>query len=337
MLETTWFVLWGILWAVYFMLDGFDLGLGSLMPFLARNDTEKRVIFNAMGPFWDGNEVWLVAAGGVTFAAFPRTYAYMFSSLYTPLMVILFALILRGISFEFRGKVDSPGWRKIWDLCMFFGSLLPAFLFGVAFANIFKGIPIDGEGVFQGTILSLLNFYGVAGGFLFVLLFMVHGSLWLAVKSEGALHERASAASSRLWIALLIVTLVFLVSTAVFTSLYDNFLKAPLLFIIPLLTVIGLVLTRIFIGMQAWVKAWFSSSLTIVTAVLFGIIGLYPNMFPSSIDPSYGLTIYNSASSPLTLKIMLGVALVLVPIVIVYQAWVYHLFRGKVREPELQY
>ncbi len=337
MLETTWFVLWGILWAIYFMLDGFDLGLGSLMPFLAKNDTEKRIIFNAMGPFWDGNEVWLITAGGVTFAAFPRTYAVMFSSLYSPLMIILFALILRGISFEFRGKLDSPVWRKIWDFCMVFGSLVPAFLFGVAFANIFKGIPIDQNGIFQGTILDLLNFYGIIGGFLFLLLFMVHGSIWLAIKSEGEQFERAASAASRLWIALLVVACLFLASTAIFTTLTRNYLDRPILFIIPLLAVIGLVLTRAFIGIRSWWKAWFASSLTIAGATLFGVIGLYPYMFPSSLDPSYGISIQNAASSPLTLKIMLFVVVIFVPIVIIYQAWVYNLFKGKVKEAEMQY
>lgn len=337
MLETTWFVLWGILWAIYFMLDGFDLGLGSLMPFLAKNDTEKRIIFNAMGPFWDGNEVWLITAGGVTFAAFPRTYAVMFSSLYSPLMIILFALILRGISFEFRGKLDSPVWRKIWDFCMVFGSLVPAFLFGVAFANIFKGIPIDQNGIFQGTILDLLNFYGITGGFLFLLLFMVHGSIWLAIKSEGEQFERAASAASRLWIALLVVACLFLASTAIFTTLTRNYLDRPILFIIPLLAVIGLVLTRAFIGIRSWWKAWFASSLTIAGATLFGVIGLYPYMFPSSLDPSYGISIQNAASSPLTLKIMLFVVVIFVPIVIIYQAWVYNLFKGKVKEAEMQY
>ena len=149
MLEAIWFLLWCILWAVYFMLDGFDLGLGTLGPFLASSDRDRRVIYNAMGPFWDGNEVWLITAGGVTFAAFPTAYAVMFSSLYAPLLLILFALILRAVAFEFRGKVESEGWRSLWDACHFIGSFVPALLFGVAFANIFQGIPIYREGVFQ--------------------------------------------------------------------------------------------------------------------------------------------------------------------------------------------
>ena len=147
MLETVWFVLWGIMWAFYFMLDGFDLGIGTLLPFLTRNETEKRLAYNAIGPFWDGNEVWLITAGGVTFAAFPGTYAVMFSSLYSPLMIILFALILRGAAMELRKKTDSQAGRRLWDLCVIVGSFIPALLFGVAFANIFKGIPIDSEGV----------------------------------------------------------------------------------------------------------------------------------------------------------------------------------------------
>ncbi len=177
------------------MLDGFDLGLGTLMPFLAKDDTDRRVIYRAMGPFWDGNEVWLITAGGVTFAAFPTTYAVMFSGLYSALMLILFALILRGVSMVFRGEVDDPRWRRLWDTGLFLGSFLPALLFGVAFANLFKGIPIDAEGIFQGNLLTLLNPYGLAGGLLFVLLFLVHGSLWLAVKT----HGRPAPAGRRPW------------------------------------------------------------------------------------------------------------------------------------------
>ena len=168
MLQTIWFLLWGVLWAVYFMLDGFDLGLGTLMPVLAKNDTDRRLIYRAMGPFWDGNEVWLITAGGVTFAAFPTTYAVMFSGLYSPLMLILFALILRGVSFAFRGEVDSPRWRALWDTCLVVGSFLPALLLGVAFANIFRGLPLDAGGIYRGSLFTLLNPYGLAGGVLFL-------------------------------------------------------------------------------------------------------------------------------------------------------------------------
>jgi cytochrome bd ubiquinol oxidase subunit II len=335
MLETIWFLLWGILWAVYFMLDGFDLGLGTIAPFLASNDTDKRVMYNSMGPFWDGNEVWLITAGGVTFAAFPTTYAVMFSALYTPLLLLLFALILRGVALEFRSKVDSDQWRKVWDVCHFIGSFVPALLLGVAFANIFKGIPIDAEGYFHGNLLTLLNFYGLLGGALFVLLFVVHGALWLAIKAEGDLELRAGHAAATIWWALLVVAVLFLGATWFATPLYGNYLGNPVLLVIPLITVAALLAVRFFIQQKSWWKAWFASSLTIVGATLFGVVGLYPNLFPSSLDPAYSLTIYNSASSPLTLKIMLGVALTFVPIVIIYQVWGYYLFKDKVTDDDL--
>ena len=337
MLETIWFVLWGVLWAVYFMLDGFDFGLGSLMPLLAKSEEDKVVIYNAMGPFWDGNEVWLLTAGGVTFAAFPATYAVMFSSLYSPLMLILFALILRGVAIGYRGEVESAGAKRIWDVCMVFGSFLPALLFGVAFGNIFQGIAIDGHGVFQGNLLTLLNPYGIATGVLFVMLFLVHGSLWLATKSDGELQERAGKYARRLWPLLLIVAVVFLVWTFPATWLYVNYIDNPILFIIPLLTVVGLVLTRVFISTAGWWKAWFASSLTIVSATLFGVVGLYPNLLPSNIDSAFSMTIYNSASSELTLKIMLGVTLTFVPIVIIYQALVFKFFKNKLTEEDTGY
>lgn len=335
MLETIWFVLWGVLWAVYFMLDGFDLGLGTLAPFVAKSDIDRRVIYNSMGPFWDGNEVWLITAGGVTFAAFPTTYAVMFSALYTPLLLLLFALILRGVSMEFRGKLEGEGWRKLWDVCHFLGSFLPALLLGVAFANIFKGIPIDGEGIFHGNLLTLLNPYGLLGGILFVLLFLVHGAVWLTIKSEGALAERAAKAAGTLWIVLLVVAALFLVATWFATNLYANYFTYPALWILVLLTLAGLLGSRFFMAQGAWWKAWFASSLTIVGATLFGVAGLYPNLFPSSLDPKYSLTVFNSSSSALTLKIMLGVALTFVPIVIAYQVWSYYFFRDKVTDKDL--
>ena len=337
MLETVWFLLWGILWAVYFMLDGFDLGLGAMMPWLGKNDTEKRIIRQSMGPFWDGNEVWLITAGGVTFAAFPTTYAVMFSTMYSALMLLLFALIVRAVAFEFRDQVDNDTWRTFWDYCLAVGSFLPALLLGVAFANIFKGIPFDQNGVYQGTLFTLLNPYGLAGGVFFVMMFLVHGALWLAIKSEGTLHDRAASTATKLWPFLLVVAVLFLVFTAFQTKLYTNYLSNPLLFIVPLVAVVALLGNRFYMAKGQWWKAWFASGLTIVGATLFGVIGLFPNLFPSSIDPAFSLTVTNSSSSPLTLKIMLVVALVFVPVVIVYQGWVYYYFKEKVREEDLAY
>jgi cytochrome d ubiquinol oxidase subunit II len=336
-LQNIWFLLWGLLWAIYFITDGFDLGIGSLYPFLGKDDPDKRAMINAMGPLWDGNQVWLLTAGGVTFAAFPLVYAVMFSSLYAALMLILFALIIRGVSFEFRHKIDDPKWTKIWDTCIFIGSAAPAILFGVAFANIFRGIPFDQDFIYQGTLLTLLNPYGLLGGLLFLLLFLQHGALWLAIRSQGDLHDRAVRTAKGIWPVLLAVAVVFLVASWFATRLYDNYLAHPALFVIILLAVAGLLGVKFFLAKQALFRAWFSSAVTIIGCTFFGVVGLFPNLFPSSLDPAYNLTAHNASSSPLTLKIMLFVVLFFVPLVLAYQIWAYHLFKGKVRTEEMMY
>jgi cytochrome d ubiquinol oxidase subunit II len=330
MIETIWFAIWGVAWAVYFMLDGFDFGIGSLLPFLGKSETDKRVMINAMGPFWDGNEVWLITAGGVTFAAFPSTYAVMFSSLYTPLMLLLFALILRGVAFEFRGKVASVAWVKLWDTCLVIGSFVPALLLGVAFANIFAGIPIDRQGIFHGNLLTLLNPYGLAGGVLFVLLFAVHGAIWLATRSEGDLQTRAVKMAKTLYVPAAAMAVVFLAMTWFWTRLWQNLLAAPYLLGLPLLAVLGLLGVRLFLAKGAYWKAWFSSALLIVGAVLFGVAGLFPNLLPSSLDPAASMTAFNSSSSHLTLWIMFGVVVCFLPVVIGYQIWVHTKFRDTI-------
>lgn len=335
MLETTWFILWTLLWAVYFILDGFDLGMGTLLPFLAKNDTEKRIIFNAAGPHWDGNEVWLITAGGVTFAAFPLAYATMFSALYAPLLILLFALIFRAAAFEFRNKVHSDGWRKLWDVCLFLGSFLPALLLGVAFANLFRGIPIDADGVYHGTILTLLNPYGLAGGVLFVLMFAYHGALWLEMKAEGSLRERARNAALGLWPALLCMVLIFLTLTALYTNTFVTVRAHPVIYAALITAVVGLAASRLTLGNRAMLAAWLTSALFILGFTFFGVSGMFPNLIISSIDPAYSVTLTNGASSPLTLKIMLGVTLTAVPIVILYQIWVYWTFAHRITQEEL--
>ncbi|MGE4506987.1 MAG: cytochrome d ubiquinol oxidase subunit II, partial [Desulfovibrionaceae bacterium] len=325
-LATVWFLLWGVLWAVYFALDGFDLGIGTLLPFLGKTETEKRVMLNSMGPFWDGNEVWLIAAGGVTFAAFPFTYAVMFSWLYTPLLLLLFGLIIRGVSMEFRSKGETDGWRKLWSAGVFVGSALPALLIGVAFANIFRGLPFNAEYVNAGGILDLLNPYGLAGGVLFVLLFLLHGSLWLSIKATGDLKERAQKLTEPLWTIVLAAVVLFLLYSWFATKLFDNYLQMPILFVLLLLPVVLLLLTRLFIAGKKWWLAWGSFGLTLITTTMFTVVGLFPALIPGRMagegtGPQFSLTIHNSASSALTLKIMLVVALIFVPIVILYQAW----------------
>ncbi len=334
-LQSVWFFLWGLLWAIFFMTDGFDFGIGTLYPFLGKSERDKNMMIHAMGPLWDGNEVWLITAGGVTFAAFPLFYAVMFSSFYSALMLILFALILRGVSFEFRNKVENPAWKKVWDTCIFVGSFLPALLFGVAFANIFKGVPIDQDGIFMGNILTLLNPYGLLGGVLFVCLFLLHGALWLTVRADGDLAQRTESLSGKLWPVLTGVVVVFLVATYIFTPLYNNYLANPVLFLVPAIAIAAIVGIKYFLMQKAFFKAWLASSATIVSCIFFGVIGLYPNLFPSSIDAKYSLTAFNASSSPLTLKIMIIVVLLFVPVVLAYQIWAYKLFSGKVTDEEM--
>jgi cytochrome bd ubiquinol oxidase subunit II len=329
-LQSIWFFLWGLLWAVFFMTDGFDFGIGILYPFLGKSEQDKQTMIHSLGPLWDGNEVWLITAGGVTFAAFPLVYATMFASLYSALMLILFALILRGVSFEFRSHAKTAARRRVWDFCIFIGSALPALLFGVAFANIFQGLPLDADHLFQGNLFTLLNPYGLLGGVLFVLLFLVHGALWLAARSDGDLHRRAAGIANLLWPVELVVAVVFLAYSAVATRLYQNYISYPLLFVVILLAVAGLLGIKVYLARKRFFMAWFASALTIVSATFYGVIGLFPNLLPSSISADYSLSAFNASSSPLTLKIMFVVVLIFIPVVLAYQIWTYHLFRTKV-------
>lgn len=338
--QITWFILWGFLWGAYFMLDGFVLGLGFMSRFLAKNDTEKRVLINTVGPVWDGNEVWLVTAGGATFAAFPTTYALMFSNLYTALLLLLFALIVRGVSFEFRGKIDGAPWRAGWDTAITISSFLPALLFGVAFGNIFEGIPMRNDFTtatfaYEGGLLSLLNPYGLLTGVLFVMLFAVHGSLYAAIKTTGELSDRAAAMASRLWLPLLVVAVAFLAYTYPATKLYDNYLNSPALLAIPLIAVGSLLMLKVSASTGRLHRAFTFSCLTIAFVCFTGVAGLFPNLIPSSIDAGSNLTIYNSSSSLYTLRIMTVVALIFVPIVIAYKIWVYRIFRSRITNEDV--
>lgn len=333
-LQIIWFVLWGVLWAVYFMLDGFVLGSGMLQNFLAKNDTERRVVINTVGPVWDGNEVWLITAGGATFAAFPTTYALMFSYLYTALLLLLFSLIVRGVAFEFRGKMESPLWKAVWDKAILISSFLPALLFGVAFGNIFKGLPMDAAG-YHGSLVSLLNPYGLLTGVLFVVLFLTHGALYQAVKTTGQLQKRAVAAARSLWIPLLLAAVAFLAATYPATLLFDNYLQTPALFLVPGAAVAALLAIRLFLAKDQLLGAFTASSLLVLLVVATGLVGLFPNLIPSTLDPHYSLTITNSSSSPYTLMIMTWVAFIFIPIVIAYKIWAYRVFRAPVTNKQV--
>lgn len=328
-LQIIWFVLWAVLWAVYFMLDGFVFGTGMLHRYLGRSEEDRRILIRTVGPVWDGNEVWLVTAGGATFAAFPGTYALMFSYLYSALLLLLFALIIRGVSLEFRNKLASGRWAAAWDAGIIIGSALPALLLGVAFGNIFSGLPMDAAG-YHGSLLSLLNPYGLLTGALFVLMFLTHGSLYVSVKTEGGLSNRATALAGTLWYAELGAAVSFLAATAFATKLYDNYLNMTMLLIAPILAVAALLGIKAFLAKGKTLLAFASSCVTIAAVVATGVIGLFPNLIPSSMDPAYSLTIFNTSSSAYTLKIMTVVAIIFVPIVIAYKIWVYRIFRSRV-------
>ncbi|HUT54712.1 MAG TPA: cytochrome d ubiquinol oxidase subunit II [bacterium] len=337
MLITIWFMLWALLWAVYFMLDGFDLGAGALLPVAAKNARERAIVHNAIGPFWDGNEVWLIAAGGVTFAAFPLTFGVMFSGLYSAFMLLLFTLILRGAALGLRGETESQAGKRAWDLVLTATSILAPLLFGAAFANIFHGLPLDREHPPQGAILPLLNPYAIIGAALFLAFAMEHGMIWLAVKTGGEVQARARQWAKSVWIALALIAVAFDIFTAFATNIWQGYLHRPYLFIIPLVNLIALVMARVFMAKEKWLRAFAASCVFIVSGTFFGLAGIYPAMVPSSLDPEFTVTAAMAASSPLTLKIMLGVVLVLVPIIIAYQTWVYVLFKGKAEDNEYGY
>lgn len=338
-LQSVWFILWSLLWAVYFILDGFDLGIGAMLPCLAHNEDERRIMYNAAGPFWDGNEVWLISAGGVTFAAFPKVYATMFSALYAPLLMLLFALIFRAVSFEFRGKVEGENWRKAWDVVHFISNLVPAILLGVAFANLFMGIPVspDANGfyLYHGNLLKLLNPYGLAGGLFFLAFFMMHGCLWLAFKSEGELKDRAVVRANQLWIIVLVLLVVFLALTFVFTDLFQNYFKMPALFLIPVVALVGLLGVKAMLSKGKVFTAWVCSAVFCVAVTFFGTLGMFPRMIISSMNGVEALGAFNASSSQGTLTIMLVVALIFVPIVLVYQFLVYKTFSFKITKEYL--
>jgi len=336
-LAIVWFFIWALLWAIYFMTDGFDLGIGAMMPFVAKDETERRILYNATGPLWDGNEVWLITAGGVTFAAFPKTYAVMFSAFHEAMTLLVLALIVRGISFEFRSKVATPAGRKVCDLCQFLGSVLAAVLLGVAFANLFRGLPLV-AGVRQGTVLALLNPYALAGGVLFLAVFLLHGALWLAIRTTDRMHDKAARTAGGLWYVVAILAVAFLLYTAIETPLWNNYLKTPVLLIVPALAVAGLFAIKPALAKKRFGSAWLASAGMIVSITFFGVIGMYPNMLPSVIEPAANsITLFDAASGPLTLKVMLAVVLLFVPLVLIYQAWAYRLFSGKLDISELVY
>lgn len=322
-LTTVWFVLIAVLWIGYFALEGFDFGVGVLLPVLARDETERRVMINTVGPVWDGNEVWLLVAGGATFAAFPEWYATLFSGFYLPLLLILVALILRNLAFEFRHKVDDDRWRARWDLALVGGSFVPAVLWGVAFANIVAGVPIDADKEFTGSLLTLLNPFGLLGGLVTLLLFATHGAMFVALKTDGEIRHRARALAVRLGTAAATAAVVFLAWTQVRTG--D--LASAVAFAVAALCLLGGIAAA-GAGREGW--AFVGTFATIVLAVGGLFLALFPDVMPSTTDPAFSLTTTNAAATPYTLTIMTWVAAVFTPLVIGYQAWTYWVFRKRI-------
>lgn len=326
-LATLWFVLIAVLWTGYFVLEGFDFGVGALLPVVAHDEAERRVLVNTIGPVWDGNEVWLLVAGGATFAAFPEWYATLFSGFYLPLFLILVALILRNVAFEFRGKRDDARWRARWDLAIIGGSIVPALLWGVAFANIVRGVPIGADKSYTGSLFTLLNPYALLGGIVTLSLFVTHGALYLGLKTVGDVRLRARDVALRSGAVAALAAVVFLAWTYVERSGARHRGWFVVLAVVAALALVaGLVAA--WSGREGW--AFLGTAVTLAAAVAALFVVLFPDVMPSSTDPAFSLTTTNASSTPYTLRVMSWVALVFTPLVLAYQTWTYVVFRRRI-------
>jgi cytochrome d ubiquinol oxidase subunit II len=329
-LATIWFILVGVLLVGYAVLDGFDLGVGMLHLAIARDDHERSILMRAIGPVWDGNEVWLLTMGGALFAAFPIVYATVFSGFYLALVLLLVALILRAVALEFRHHLAGSGWRRAWDLAFFAGSALPALLLGVAIGNVARGLPLT-DGQYAGGLIGLLNPFALLVGVAAVLMFTLQGALWLTIRTTGALRARAWRVAGPAWIGLLLGWVAVTVAARLDAGhLWDNY-AAPLAWIVPGLFVAAALATGAAIVGRRATLAFAASSASI--AGLIGIlgVGLYPNLVTDR-SGGAGLTVTNAASSDLTLTVMLVIALIGMPMVLAYTAFIYHRFWGPVEE-----
>ncbi|GAA2786996.1 cytochrome d ubiquinol oxidase subunit II [Kitasatospora aburaviensis] len=323
-LATFWFIVIAVLWTGFFVLEGFDLGVGMLHTVVARDEAGRRAAINTIGPLWDGNEVWLIVAAAAMFAAFPDWYATMFSGFYLALILLLVGLIVRGVSFEFRGKVDGVRWRRTWDVLLTGGSLLVPLLIGIALGDLLHGVPIDQDHEFTGDFGDLFSGYSVFAGITLVLLCLLHGAAFIALKTTGRVRERASLLARRIAPLTVLAVLAFLPwthSTAGRGALPD------ILELVAMLAVLA----------AAWLLhgrhegwAFVATTVTIATTVLSVFVDLYPRLMVSSTDPAYNLTVQNSASGNYALKVMSVVAIVFFPLVLAYQGWTYHVFRLRI-------
>lgn len=333
--QTLWFVLIAVLWIGYFILEGFDFGVGMLLPFVSRNEADRRAVITTLGPVWDGNEVWLLVAGGATFAAFPEWYATLFSGFYLPLFLILVALIVRGVSFEYRSKYGKAQWRQRWDVAIVIASFLPALLWGVAFANIVRGVPIEkstaGALEYTGGFFNLLNPYALLGGVVTLTVFLTHGAVFLALKTDGEIRHRANALALRLGLIAAVAAVAFLAWT-------NASMPEAKTWVLVLSAVVALAWVA---GLLANVRkregwAFLFSAVAIGTFVVTLFTALYPRIMPSSISSEFDLTIRNASSTDYTLKVMTIVALIMTPLVLIYQGWTYWVFRKRVSASQIQ-
>ncbi|MGW2421262.1 cytochrome d ubiquinol oxidase subunit II [Streptomyces sp. NPDC001709] len=322
-LHDVWFVLIAVLWTGYFFLEGFDFGVGILTKLLARNRPERRVLINTIGPVWDGNEVWLLTAGGATFAAFPEWYATLFSGFYLPLLIILVCLIVRGVAFEYRAKRPEENWQRNWETAIFWTSLVPAFLWGVAFGNIVWGVKIDQHFDYVGSVWDLLNPYALLGGLVTLTLFTFHGAVFTALKTVGDIRVRARKLA--LWVGLgaAVVALAFLL----WTQAHSGDGKSLIALVVAVAALVGALVANQF-GREGW--AFALSGVTIVGAVVMIFLSLFPNVMPSTLNGDWSLTVTNASSSPYTLKIMTWLAAIATPLVLLYQGWTYWVFRKRI-------
>ncbi len=336
-LNTIWFILIGVLLAGYAILDGFDLGVGSLH-LLVKKDEERRTLINAIGPVWDGNEVWLVTSGGALFAAFPDVYATVFSGFYTAFMLLLFVLIFRAVAIEFRSKQEAKWWRQMWDVLFSIASIFIAFLMGVALGNIVTGVPVGADKEFAGSFFGLITPYTVLVGITTTALFMMHGAIYLVMKTEGEIQKKVKG-----WVNNSIIFFVICyVSTTMATLIYfphmtQHFKDTPFLFILALLNMLAIanIPREIYHGREF--KAFLSSCASIAALLALFAAGIFPNLVSSTINPEYSLTIYNAASSQKTLSTMLTIAIIGMPFVIGYTFIIYWIFRGKVKLDKMSY
>ncbi|MEV6259317.1 cytochrome d ubiquinol oxidase subunit II [Streptomyces sp. NPDC051784] len=322
-LHDVWFVLIAVLWIGYFFLEGFDFGIGVLTKLLARDRRERRVLINTIGPVWDGNEVWLLTAGGATFAAFPEWYATLFSGFYLPLLIILLCLIVRGVAFEYRAKRTEERWQTNWEHAIFWTSLIPAFLWGVAFGNIVRGVKIDADMEYVGNFWDLLNPYAILGGLVTLLLFTFHGAVFAGLKTVGDIRERARGMALKLGLGSAVLALVFLVWTQV-----ENGDGTSLVAMSVAVASLVAAIVTVAAGREGWSFAF--SGVTIAAAVAMLFLTLFPNVMPSSLNDAWSLTVTNASSTPYTLTIMTWCAGIATPVVLLYQGWTYWVFRKRI-------